>query len=411
MINSSHRRNFLKRASLVTLGAFPAAFHRSASAMSTDESNTSGRILVVIEMSGGNDGLNTVVPFADEGYQKHRKELLLPTDRLLKLDQATGLHPAMRAAVDLFEDGRLAIVQGVGYPNPDRSHEVSMSIWQSAQLDNNKPRNYGWLGRAMDGREPESLLSLSNRSNHSPEMIFVGDQAPPLAIRARTSTTLSFANLNELKLPADHPWATMNTGKTSSDLAKYVSETAYSAALTAKRLREPNRRSGSSGTGASYPATGLSNRLQSIARLIKAGFSTSIYYTVQAGYDTHVLQLPTHDGLLREFSQGLKAFLDDLSASGLSDRVTVLGFSEFGRRVAENGDRGTDHGTAGPVFLAGPTIKPGLIGQQPNLQELHDGDPRMTTDFRDIYTAILRDWFKLRLGDLPTATGAYRYFI
>ncbi len=370
------RRQFLKLSSLLSLSAYPAAF----SSLRATTTETNGRILVVIQLSGGNDGLNTVVPFTDEGYTKHRRELRLTADRLIKIDDSVGLHPALRDFADLLEDGRLAIVQGVGYPNPNRSHAVSMAIWQSASLDPLDHTGYGWLGQSMDEYQQEM--------SGTPHMILLGENDPPLAIRGRRSTAVAMAHLHDLRLQL--PFAIEDGEQAENDsLVHFAQATLANAARTAQLLESVATEKRDS---QNYPDTGLAGRLQSIASLIKSGFATPVYYAIQDGYDTHSAQLPTHARLLRELSGALKAFQDDLAAAGLDDRIVTLCFSEFGRRVEENGSMGTDHGAAGPVFLMGKHVESGLVGLPANCQELFDGDLRMQFDFRSVYQTLLNDW-------------------
>lgn len=385
----TNRRKFLGQSSAITLGALPALICRGASGAEGTKANRDEKVLVVIQMTGGNDGINTVVPFADEGYAKHRSKLRLPTDRLIKIDDSTALHPSMRSVADLLQDGKLAIVQGVGYPNPSRSHDTSMAIWHSAEIgDENTLRTHGWLGKAMDSVQHSANATDSN----DPDMILLGDESQPLAIQSRRSAAVSFSNLTDLRLRDPHPPAAEPRQPIlrSDSLCRFVEQTMRNATATARVLEQSIEPTNAGGH--SYPSTQLGRRMQTISTLIKSGFTTPIYYAIQAGYDTHSAQLPTHSRLLREFSDAVNAFLKDLESSGLSDRVCVLGFSEFGRRVAENSSEGTDHGTAGPVFVAGSQVQSGLIGAQPSLLALVDGDLRMSIDFRSVYQEITTNW-------------------
>jgi len=386
-------RTSLQASSLLALApTVPAFLARTVQAAQPERD---GRILVVIQLDGGNDGINTVVPFGDEGYAKYRKVLRLPTNRLFKINKEVGLHPEMGEAAQLLESGRLGIVQGVSYPNPSRSHFRSMTIWQSAKVDLPRPENdigltedkalYGWIGRALDeGPGP---------ADGSPGTVFVGDATPPLAVRSRRSTTSTMTRPEDsvLTLPGetrlDSPLSENGT-----DLTAFVRRSTLDAYITSARMSDVLR---VEDKGAKYPATGLAGRLRVIARLIKGGVGTRVFYTSQGGYDTHTVQLSIHDFLLAELSGALKAFLDDLAAAKLADRVLVLCFSEFGRRVQENGSRGTDHGTAAPIFLAGPKVNAGLLGEAPKVLDLQDGDLKMTTDFRRVYASVLRDWLGL----------------
>ncbi|MCO8123300.1 DUF1501 domain-containing protein [Stieleria sp. TO1_6] len=394
----TNRRRFLGQSSAVLLGTMPSLVSRAVVADDRALTERDGKILVVIQMSGGNDGINTIVPYADEGYAKHRKKLRLPTDRLLKIDDSIGFHPSMRSAADLLEQGKLGIVQGVGYPNPSRSHDTSMAIWHSAQVGGEDMlRSHGWLGRTMDD---------AGMRSDDPDMILVGDESQPLAIQSRRSTAVTLSSLTDLQLrdyqdtSQDELTALAAGGDgnprlapsahSKSSLAQFVDQTMQNAIATANVLERNNE--GGTDAGAKYPSTRLGGRMQTISAMVKSGFQTPIFYAIQDGYDTHAAQLPSHSRLLREFSDAIKAFLDDVEASGLSDRVCVMGFSEFGRRVAENGSEGTDHGTAGPVFLAGSQVRSGLIGPTPNLTDLVDGDLQMGIDFRSVYREVAQTW-------------------
>jgi uncharacterized protein (DUF1501 family) len=395
------RRTLLKRSSLIALApTVPGFLARLARAV---ETKADDRVLVVIQLDGGNDGINTVVPYGDEGYAKHRDKLRLPVARLHKLDESVALHPSMRAMADLFESQRLAIVQGVGYPNPNRSHDVSMAIWHTARFDTAEHKSYGWLGRALDQLPPRP---------GTPAAMLVGEGALPSAVIGRRSLAGSFSRLDELALlndaaravfvgnalrgvPPGEDGRRVETGGTprsafpTDDLEAFVRRSTLDAYATAEAVSAAAVRERGKAT---YPASQLAQHLSMIAWLIEAGLPTRVYYAVHRGFDTHAVQMETHARLLGELSGALAAFLDDLKRAGLSERVLVMTFSEFGRRVAENASAGTDHGTAAPMFLAGAGVKAGLFGAAPSLLDLDDGDLKMTVDFRRVYAALLRDW-------------------
>jgi uncharacterized protein (DUF1501 family) len=355
-----------------------------------------GRVLVVIQLSGGNDGINTVVPFKDEGYLKNRKTLRLPEKQLLKIDDRTALHPALGDAMKLLESKRLTIVQGVGYPNPNRSHDRSMAVWQTARFDPEEHKGHGWLGRALDAEASPSL--------------FVGTAALPAALRGRRSTASVLSRLEEFHL-MDEAAAVrgMVTPASAEDLPRgadatplaFVHRSFLDAYTTSDRLAEVAR---VRDNGVNYPSTGLAQRLQLIAHLLRTGFAARVYYTSQGNYDTHAAQLPRHGELLRELGGALRAFLDDLAAARLAERVAVLVFSEFGRQVRENASAGTDHGTAAPVLLAGAGVQSGLMGTAPNLLDLVGNAPKMTMDFRRVYATVLEDWLGLPSKDALAGT-------
>jgi uncharacterized protein (DUF1501 family) len=412
------RRDFLKRSSLLALApAVPGFLARTARAAVPQRD---GRVLVVLELNGGNDGINTVVPFADEGYAKHRKTLRLSKDRLVKVADKVGLHPSLGNFGKLLEAGQLVVAQGVSYPNPSRSHFRSMATWHTARLDAEEHKRPGWLGRGLDaaGKGASALL--------------VGAGPPPVAIRGRRSIASAIERPEDFSLaagadprralapspptplprgergeegpspPTPLPRGERGRGE-GDDLAAFVQRSMLDAYATADRLA----RMAGDKDDVRYPQSGLASRLRLIARLLKAGLDTRVYHVLQSGYDTHSAQLFTHGNLLFELSAALKAFLDDLAAAKLAERVVVLLFSEFGRTVRENGSAGTDHGTAGPVFLAGPAVKGGLVGTTPSLLDLdpEHGDLRRSLDFRQVYATVLEDW--LGLPARETLGGAF----
>jgi uncharacterized protein (DUF1501 family) len=376
------RRDFLRRSALVALApTVPLFLARSVRAAVPQRD---GRVLVVVQLGGGNDGINTVVPFKDEGYLKNRKALRLPEKQLLKINDQTALHPALGDAMKLLESKRLAIVQGVGYPNPNRSHDQSMAIWQTARFDPEEHKGHGWLGRALDVEASPSL--------------FVGTSALPIALRSRRSAASTLSRLEEFHLLGDaaavRTMAAPVVG--APGLSDFIHRSFLDAYTTCDHLAEVARVQDG---GVSYPASELANRLQLIARLLKTGFAARVYYTSQGSYDTHAAQLYTHANLLRELGGAVRAFLDDLAAAHLAERVAVLVFSEFGRQVRENASAGTDHGTAAPVLLVGAGVQSGLVGTAPNLLDLVGNAPKMTMDFRRVYATILEDWLGIASKD------------
>jgi uncharacterized protein (DUF1501 family) len=341
-------------------------------------------VLVVVQLSGGNDGINTVVPYRDESYPRLRKHLRLPLAEIRKVHGQVGLHPALGDFARLLEDGRLAVVQGVGYPNPNRSHFKSMAIWQTARLDAEEHNGPGWLGRALD-RAPTT--------GDGPASVSVGLRPPPAALRGRRAASAALARLDDLALAGNlKPARALLPAGTGEDVKAFVHRSVLNAYATADRLKAAAR---AKDAGARYPATGLGVDLRLVADLVKAGFATRVYYAEQDGYDTHAAQAVTHARLLAELGGAVRAFLDDLKGAGLAERVAVLCFSEFGRRAAENGSYGTDHGTAGPVFVAGGRVKGGLVGATPSLADLEDGDLKLGIDFRRVYATVLQGWLGL----------------
>lgn len=395
---STTRREFLKTSlaasTLVSMGAatipgFLALSARAAAAKAND------RILVVVQLVGGNDGLNTVVPHGLDGYARARRVLRLPAGQIQKITREIGLHPGMGQMAKLLEDGRVAVVQGVGYPNPDRSHFRSMEIWETARTENGALES-GWLGRALDA-------APAAPGDDTPAL-HVGTGALPLAYKSKRTEVPSLDRLDQFRLQVSGDAAGRRTTRNALDgmaridrgtddpLLGFLRRTTLAAYDSSQRLEQLT----SPGSGATkYPNFGLARRLELIAQIVKAGFGTRIYYTTLDGFDTHANQLGTHAALLTELSDSIAAFHADLAGAGQADRVALLTFSEFGRRVAENASSGTDHGAAAPVFIVGPVAHAGLVGEHPSLDALDDGDLRHHTDFRRVYATLLQTWLGL----------------
>jgi uncharacterized protein (DUF1501 family) len=388
-----NRRHFIKSSCLVPLAPLvPSLFAQAAQAA---RAKPDARSLVVIQLDGGNDGINTVVPYEDDGYARSRNKLRLSPDRLHKLGDSVGLHRSLTGAKALFDEGRLAIVQGVGYPNPSRSHFRSMRIWHTARFDEAQHDSQGWLGRTLD---------IETRSGGVPageNSIYVGDQQTPVALWGRRSNAIAMTQANDLILEGRtvrKPSLSTIADSEADSLKTFVSRQVFSAYEAAERFQKQETRQRASSKN--YPSTALAESLQLISKLIQSGSQARVFYTIQAGYDTHSAQLYPHARLLSEFGDALKAFLDDLTGAGLSDRVVVFAFSEFGRRVEENDSQGTDHGTAGPVFLAGDAVAGGLMGAVPSLTDLEEGDLKVQTDFRRIYATLLDEWLGVPSKDI-----------
>ncbi len=306
-----------------------------------------------------------------------------------------GLHPSLEAFTKLLEQERLAIVQSVGYPNPNRSHFESMAIWHTARTAVDKAAP-GWLARALDrrtGPDGDAAGLHIHEAFPLPGALAGGRQVVPSLAKLeqfRRRLGMPQGDQAAAQVEALDRLARQDRGEPGS-LLQFVERCSlitYTSSARLERLQQDHP-----AAKADYPEFyGLARRLQLIAQLIKAGLTTTIYYTHLDGFDTHSGQLPQHANLMRELGQSLRAFLDDLQKSAESERVVVLVFSEFGRRLAENGSGGTDHGTAAPVFLLGQPVKAGLHGEHPNLTRLDDGDPIQAVDFRRVYATLLDRW-------------------
>lgn len=390
MMTSMTRREFLGATTLLAAGhSLPGFLARTAAAAAATPA-AAGRVLVVLQMTGGNDGLNTVVPFRDDRYHRARPTLAVPASSVLRLTDDIGLHPDMTGFKRLHDEGLLSVIEGVGYPNPDRSHFRSLDIWHTACLQPEACRT-GWLGRAVDQLQ---------RQAEAPAAIHLDDDALPLALAAERGDVPSIRSLEafRLRLPGGAGQAeavqaaiAVTRPEQLEDLL-FVQRAALSSCANARRLEHVD----ASGTLAgSYPDHRLAGKLRQIAQLIAADFGPRIYYTSINGFDTHAKQVLAHGPLLREIAESVSAFFVDLRARGLDDRVMLMTFSEFGRRLAENGSQGTDHGAAAPMFLAGPACRPGVIGAPPDLGLLEDGDVRFQVDFRSVYAGLLADWLAI----------------
>jgi uncharacterized protein (DUF1501 family) len=389
----------------------PMFVARSAAAMGDGPKATAldrARILVVVQLNGGNDGLNTVVPYRDDAYHNYRPKLAIPAAEVKKIDDRMGLHPSLDAFAKLLEQQRLAIVQSVGYPNPNRSHFESMAIWHTARTPVDKAAP-GWLARAIDrGAGPGT-------GGDTPGLHIHESFPLPAALAGGREVIPSMAQLDQFRRRLGMPQGTEATAQIDAldhlarqtrgepdSLLQFIERCSLITYASSARLEQVQQ--DATAAKVNYPDFyGLARRFRLIGQLIKAGLTTTIYYTQLDGFDTHSGQIATHANLLRELGASLKAFLDDLEKSGESERVVVLVFSEFGRRLGENGSAGTDHGTAAPVFLLGWPVKGGLYGPHPDLTHLEDGDPRHAVDFRRIYATLLQDWLGV---SAPLVLGA-----
>ncbi len=366
-----NRRLILSHASaMAALGGIPELWRRSAAAA---EPGPDAPTLVVIELTGGNDGLNMVVPYRDDAYHRARPTLRIKPEKVLNLDDGLGLHPAMTGLHRLWGQGTLRVLMNVGYPKPSRSHSRSMEIWQSGALE--PTPTDGWIGRASD-RAP--ALSPA---------CFIGADATPLAVCGRDVAPFALGGIEAMRLrrgarllpPPEDP---------SSPPAERVAQAMEAARIISGKVAAIRPSASSS------EKDSLETRLATIRTLMESGLESRVYYTALDGFDTHAGQQYAHQELLRTLSAALSGFQSDLEASKLDDRVLVLVFSEFGRRTAENGSKGTDHGAAAPVLLLGSPVAGGLLGGPPDLAN-PDGDITFTLDFRDLYATVLADWLRV----------------
>jgi uncharacterized protein (DUF1501 family) len=389
------RRNFLKNTAFATAGSLLIPqFLKAYEQKHLGQKPNNDKILVIIQLSGGNDGLNTVIPFRNDIYYRERPSISINTQKVLRLNDEIGLNPALEKIKELYDSGLVSIVNNVGYPNPDRSHFRSMDIWQTGS-GSEEYLSSGWIGRYLDAQcighscmphqalEIDDTLSLAMRGH---QVNGLSLQKPEKLFRQTQSTFVK--GLTETPPIDTHE----NTGYLYKTLAETVSSAEY-VHSKAKVSR----------SGLMYPTTEFGKRLNTIAELITAGISTSVYYVSLSGFDTHIRQNDQQDRLLRQYAEALNIFVNDLKATSRLDDVMILTFSEFGRRVKQNASNGTDHGTANNVFLiGGPTRTKPILKEIPDLTDLDNGDLKYTIDFREIYATLLDDWLHSDSGKVLT---------
>lgn len=400
------RRLFHRTLGLSALTAtVPTFLHKTGTALAAGGA-ASDRVLVVIQLGGGNDGLNTLVPFGDDRYHNARPRLAVPARSVLKLDDALGFHPELVELHKLYKDGGLAVVSNVGYPNPNRSHFRSTDIWETA-APADKILKSGWLGRYFDcAGAGVAADPLGVRIGEQPSLAFAGER-----LRAAT-----FANPRMLENPAAGPAAAAlermaavePTGIAALDFVQRTGNQSLSLSRELQRAVRDVR------PKVAYPPFALCQSLRLVAQMITAGLPARVYYVTHGGFDTHAAQAQRHAYLLQEFSQAVSLFVADLKAQGQLDRVLGVSFSEFGRRVAENRNAGTDHGAASVMFAFGGKVRAGLNGSPPDLADLDPlGDLVHKTDFRRVYAGVLKGWLDAdpekvlegKFEPLPLVTG------
>lgn len=387
------RREFIRGASglgfLAFSGVAPAFLARSAMAQ-TPAPERDRSILVIVQLAGGNDGLNTVIPYTDDRYYNLRPTLGLKNN-LLELNDNLALHPACQPLHELYGEGKLSIVQNVGYPNPNRSHFRSTEIWETAS-DSDTFQREGWLGRYFDNECAGSPETESVDAD--PSAIHVGDMIPQTYLSLESHSLFGmkpYGKFDRGQDPADLAYEKLLQADHIEGNASYLQHTMMNTLVTERRVEKII---GKYKPQAAYPATKLAQSLKRVAALIHADMETRVYFVSQGGYDTHANQLNNHQRLLTELSTSMSAFQKDLTAHSKDDQVMTMTFSEFGRRPAENGSGGTDHGTSAPLFVMGSKVKGGLLGQTPELVTDATKDLTYSTDFRGVYSSVLDKWLE-----------------
>ncbi len=374
------RKEFLQIGSLASaslmMPKFLKAFEKKASVP------PGNKVMVVLQFSGGNDGLNTVIPIRNDIYYKSRPKLGIQKEQALQITDEAGLNPALPFFKDLFDEGSLGIMNNVGYPNPDHSHFRSMDIWQSAS-DSNQYVTTGWLGRYLDAQcdgcgKPTQALEIDDVLS----LALKGENLKGLALRD-PKTLYSSSNeryFKEINASHDHEEAA----------ADYLYKTLSETLSSADYIYEQSRRHPSSQT---YPATQLGKNLKTICSLILSDINTKVYYVSLGSFDTHVNQENQQKRLFTELNDAISAFVKDLKSNNRFEDVAIMTFSEFGRRVAQNASGGTDHGTANNMFFIGGGLKQkGLLNPMCDLNDLNEGDLKYTVDFKSVYATMLHNW-------------------
>ena len=374
------RKEFLQIGSLATASMMMPKFLKAFEKKSMVPPGN--KVVVVIQFNGGNDGLNTVIPVTNDIYFRERNTIAIKKESALAINTDVGLHPSLTALKGLYDDGNLAILNNVGYPNPDRSHFRSMDIWQSASASN-QYWNTGWVGRYLDAQcknctKPTYALEL--------------DDTLSLALKGNDSNGLAFKDPRRLYSSSNEKFyrdinAAHKDEHTAVDyLYKTMSETLSSADYIFQQSKlHP--------TTQAYPASGLGKDLKTIASLILSEINTKVYYVSLGSFDTHANQQNQQKRLFDEFNEAVKAFTTDMKTNGRFDDVLMMTFSEFGRRVSQNASNGTDHGTANNMFFMGGALKQkGLLNDMPNLSDLSEGDLKYKVDFRNVYATVINKW-------------------
>ncbi|EIQ01219.1 hypothetical protein OpiT1DRAFT_05791 [Opitutaceae bacterium TAV1] len=412
------RREFLRYSAqgigLLAFARFAPSFLVQSTLASTPAPEKDRTILVLVQLAGGNDGLNTVAPYQNDNYYKLRPTLGLKKEEVLDLDGRVGLHPSCTAMHELFKDGKLGVVQNVGYPNPNRSHFRSMEIWETASGSDDVLAT-GWIGRFLDNAcagmptdvaAANAAVAAGAGARNDPEAVHISAEVPQSfgAEQAHSTFGLTLGTrggkrdkdavqlLEKLITCGGH-----GDGDHDHSNGSFLQSTMMDALVTEKKVQKVL---GAYQPGASYPGNGFAGSLRNVAALIAAGLSTRVYFVSLGGFDTHNNQAPQHANLLRNLSEGLAAFQKDLESKGLADQVLTMTFSEFGRRPAENEGRGTDHGTAAPLFVMGSKLKGTMHGTEASLDIDKRDDLAFTTDFRQVYTTVLDRWLGCPAKDI-----------
>ncbi len=395
MNKHNSRRDFLKKSVFATSSLMIPAFLKCSVPPAALKASQNGKILVIVQLSGGNDGLNTVVPYENDLYYNYRPTLGISKSEVLKLDNNLGLNPALSPLHNLYKDGLMTVINNVGYPNPDRSHFRSMDIWQSASGADDF-LSTGWIGRYLDQQQTETI---------SPHQALELDDTMSLALKGKINSGYAAGNLDQLKRSTNNKFlkAVSHHDHSHEGNTAYLYRTLSDTFDSADYLHDQSQIYKSSVT---YPGNAFARSLKQTAELIISGSNTRIYYVSLGGFDTHANQKNQQTRMLKQYADGVGAFMKDMKANKKMEDVLVMTFSEFGRRVKQNASRGTDHGTANNLFLMGGGLKEtGIYNDAPNLKNLDNGDLIYDIDYRRIYATLLTNW--LGVDALPVLGNSF----
>ncbi|MGB3484618.1 MAG: DUF1501 domain-containing protein [Mycobacterium sp.] len=382
-MTSLSRRAFLAGCGVAGVGTVSASLNlrwTDIHLLATEKPMNPGQgVLVLVTLYGGNDGINTVIPYTANEYYDARPDLAYSADEVIDLDGQFGLNPGMRGLGQLFHEGSLAIIQGVGYPDQDRSHFRSMDIWQTGSIDNSV--GTGWIGRWLDQEKNGDPLRAISVGSVLP-MLAIGEKTTAATILTRDSTQRA----DQIKLIS----SLSEPDPSDNESMSAVRNSYLAASKSGRQFNEAfDNAEGPQASAESPPDESLSAQLDVVSHCIRAGLPTQVYCVSTGGFDTHADEKGTQQGLLRAVDRSLTKFLEEMSGHDRGQNVVLMAYSEFGRRVAANASDGTDHGTSGPVFVAGKPVRGGFYGDAPSLTDLEGGDLKTTNDFRDIYSELM----------------------
>ncbi len=381
------RRDFLKNTALASGAFLIPAFLKPLEALA--QSDVTGyKNLVIIQLSGGNDGLNTIIPFGNDIYYQKRSTIAINQADIIKLNDMQGFNPGLSALKEIYDQGWMSIINSVGYPNPDRSHFRSMDIWQTAS-DSNQFLTTGWIGRYLDS---------NCQTCKNPYTAIEVDDTLSLAMKGATMKGIAVQDPNKLYQETREPFFKdlvhdYANDHLNEDNLGYLYKTMIETYSSADYIQQTSK---TYNVTAQYPATQLGNQLKTVSKFINSGLNTRVYYVSLSGFDTHVGQQNQQNRQLQVYGDAVAAFVKDLKQTNKLDDTLVMTFSEFGRRVEQNASNGTDHGTANNIMLFGGKLKKaGIFNDAPNLADLDNGDLKYQVDFRDVYATLLDKWLDI----------------